>query len=113
VTDPRLIAMDETAPVKERPNERWEQWPRARDQGRTAHEGSGPRGARCSRHRRCRLQRRPGSLGRAECGPGKDKLAQVIARGTLVGYAELDYPPQSIRVEGGIRAASTKCSRTR
>jgi len=51
----------------------------------------------------------PGSLGRASADPAKDKLAQVIARGTLVGYAELDYPPQSIRVEGGIRAASTKC----
>lgn len=41
--------------------------------------------------------------------PTKDKLAQVIARGTLVGYAELDYPPQSIRVDGGKRASPTKC----
>ena len=39
----------------------------------------------------------------------KDKLAQVLARGTLVGYAELDYPPQSLKVEGTTRAASTKC----
>jgi polar amino acid transport system substrate-binding protein len=39
----------------------------------------------------------------------KDKLAQVLARGTLVGYAELDYPPQSIRVEGAARANPTKC----
>ncbi|MEO6208071.1 MAG: transporter substrate-binding domain-containing protein [Candidatus Limnocylindrales bacterium] len=41
--------------------------------------------------------------------PTTDKLAQIMARGTLVGYAELDYPPQSIRVEGGARADPTKC----
>ena len=41
--------------------------------------------------------------------PTKDKLAQIQARGTLVGYAELDYPPQSIRNEGVARAADTKC----
>jgi polar amino acid transport system substrate-binding protein len=42
--------------------------------------------------------------------PSTDKLAQILARGTLVGYAELDYPPQSIRVEDGARAAETKCA---
>jgi polar amino acid transport system substrate-binding protein len=42
--------------------------------------------------------------------PASDKLAQVLARGTLVGYAELDYPPQSIRVEGAARATDTKCA---
>jgi polar amino acid transport system substrate-binding protein len=41
--------------------------------------------------------------------PARDKLAQILQRGTLVGYAELDYPPQSIKVEGGVRAATTKC----
>jgi len=41
--------------------------------------------------------------------PARDKLAQVLARGTLVGYAELDYPPQSIRLEGVPRAAETAC----
>jgi polar amino acid transport system substrate-binding protein len=41
--------------------------------------------------------------------PTKDKLAQVVQRGTLVGYAELDYPPQSIRVDGVTRDPSTKC----
>jgi len=41
--------------------------------------------------------------------PSKDKLAQVLQRGTLVGYAELDYPPQSIRVDGATRATDTKC----
>lgn len=47
--------------------------------------------------------------GAPSADPTKDKLAQVVARGTLVGYAELDYPPQSIKVEGGQRAATTKC----
>src|SRR5262245_57432864 len=41
--------------------------------------------------------------------PSKDKLAQIHQRGTLVGYAELDYPPQSIRVDGATRATDTKC----
>lgn len=41
--------------------------------------------------------------------PTKDKLAQIIARGTLVGYAELDYPPQSIKVDGAQRSPGTKC----
>ncbi|MEO5939996.1 MAG: transporter substrate-binding domain-containing protein [Candidatus Limnocylindrales bacterium] len=53
-----------------------------------------------------------GTAGRStapSADPTKDKLAQVIGRGTLVGYAELDYPPQSIRVDGAKRAAVTKC----
>ena len=41
--------------------------------------------------------------------PTTDKLAQITARGTLVGYAELNYPPQSIKVVGAIRATTTKC----
>ena len=41
--------------------------------------------------------------------PAKDKLAQIVARGTIVGYAELNYPPQSIKVDGATRAATTKC----
>src|SRR6186713_175030 len=41
--------------------------------------------------------------------PRSDKLAQVLDRGTLVGYAELDYPPQSIAVEGATRPAKTAC----
>ncbi len=41
--------------------------------------------------------------------PRTDKLAQVLDRGTLVGYAELDYPPQSIAVEGATRPATTAC----
>ncbi|MBI2763238.1 MAG: transporter substrate-binding domain-containing protein [Chloroflexi bacterium] len=41
--------------------------------------------------------------------PAKDKLAQILARGTLVGYSELNYPPQSISVAGATRATNTKC----
>ena len=50
----------------------------------------------------------PGSPS-SSANPTTDKLAQILARGTLVGYAELDYPPQSIRVEGASRANPTKC----
>jgi ABC-type amino acid transport substrate-binding protein len=42
--------------------------------------------------------------------PAKDKLAQVLARGTLVLWTDLEYPPQSFQVEGGVRAAKTKCT---
>ena len=41
--------------------------------------------------------------------PQADKLAQILDRGTLVGYAETDYPPQSMLVEGATRPADTKC----
>jgi polar amino acid transport system substrate-binding protein len=50
-----------------------------------------------------------GSTSAPSADPTKDKLAQIQARGTLVGYAELDYPPQSIRNEGVDRATDTKC----
>ena len=42
--------------------------------------------------------------------PAKDKLAQVIARGTLVLATDLDYAPQSFSVKDATRAATTKCS---
>jgi polar amino acid transport system substrate-binding protein len=42
--------------------------------------------------------------------PTADKLAQVLARGTLVGYHESDYPPQSMDVAGAKRLANTKCT---
>jgi polar amino acid transport system substrate-binding protein len=42
--------------------------------------------------------------------PASDKLAQVLARGTLVGYHEFDYPPQSMEVKGAKRPADTKCA---
>jgi ABC-type amino acid transport substrate-binding protein len=41
--------------------------------------------------------------------PGADKLAQILDRGTLVGFFEPDYPPQSFAVEGAQRPADTKC----
>jgi ABC-type amino acid transport substrate-binding protein len=44
--------------------------------------------------------------------PATDKLAQIKARGTLVGYHEDDYPPQSMQVKGAKRAADTKCTTT-
>jgi len=40
----------------------------------------------------------------------KDKLAEVLARGTLIISTDPAYPPQSLLVEGGKRAAKTKCA---
>ncbi len=42
--------------------------------------------------------------------PTKDKLAQVLARGTLVLWTDPDYAPQSMAVKGATRLASTKCA---
>lgn len=42
--------------------------------------------------------------------PTRDKLAQVLTRGTLVLSTDLDYAPQSFAVDGVTRAASTKCA---
>jgi polar amino acid transport system substrate-binding protein len=42
--------------------------------------------------------------------PAKDKLAQVLARGTLVLWTDLEYPPQSFKVDGAVRSAGTKCA---
>ena len=42
--------------------------------------------------------------------PTKDKLAQVLARGTLVLYTDPAYPPQSMAVKGATRLANTKCA---
>jgi len=48
------------------------------------------------------------------CGGGaataKDKLAEILARGTLIVSTDPAYPPQSQLVEGGQRAATTKCA---
>ena len=41
--------------------------------------------------------------------PAHDKLAQVLARGTLVLSTDTGYPPQSMAVEGAKRLAATKC----
>jgi ABC-type amino acid transport substrate-binding protein len=42
--------------------------------------------------------------------PAKDKLAQVLARGTLVLSTDPDYAPQSFAVKGAARAVNTKCA---
>lgn len=51
----------------------------------------------------------PGGASPPSADPATDKLAQIQARGTLVGYVELDYPPQSIAVVGAQRPTGTKC----
>jgi polar amino acid transport system substrate-binding protein len=56
-----------------------------------------------------------GSLLLAACGAGAtqaptDELAQIMARGTIVVSTDPAYPPQSQLVEGGARAANTKCT---
>jgi polar amino acid transport system substrate-binding protein len=53
----------------------------------------------------------PAAAGQA-ADPETDKLAQIIARGTLVGYHEADYPPQSMEVKGATRPPGTKCAET-
>ena len=45
----------------------------------------------------------------AAADPSKDKLAQVLARGTLVLSTDIDYAPQSFGVKNAKRAAPTKC----
>jgi ABC-type amino acid transport substrate-binding protein len=47
---------------------------------------------------------------RQAADPATDKLAQVLARGTLVLSTDLKYPPQSFGVKGAARAANTKCA---
>lgn len=42
--------------------------------------------------------------------PTKDKLAQVLARGTLVLSTDTAYPPQSFAVDGATRDPATKCA---
>ncbi len=50
----------------------------------------------------------------SSCGGGaataQDKLAEILARGTLIVSTDPAYPPQSSLVEGGQRAANTKCT---
>ncbi len=42
--------------------------------------------------------------------PANDKLAQVLARGTLILSTDPAYPPQSYLVKGATRLAKTKCA---
>ena len=51
-----------------------------------------------------------GAGGQSSDDPSTDKLAQVLARGTLVLFTDPVYPPQSFKVEGAQRAADTKCA---
>jgi len=44
--------------------------------------------------------------------PAHDKLAQVLARGTLVLSTDLAYPPQSEQVKGAQRPKETRCLAT-
>lgn len=46
----------------------------------------------------------------AQGDPSKDKLAQILARGTLILFTDPKYPPQSFAVKGAKRAAGTKCA---
>ena len=46
----------------------------------------------------------------ATADPSRDKLAQILNRGTLVEYFEPDYAPQSYAVEGATRPADTRCA---
>jgi ABC-type amino acid transport substrate-binding protein len=51
-----------------------------------------------------------GPTGAPSADPAKDKLAQVLDRGTLVLWTDLEYPPQSFAVEGATRAPDTRCA---
>ena len=42
--------------------------------------------------------------------PARDKLASILARGTLVLSTDPEYPPQSSLVAGATRAAETACA---
>jgi polar amino acid transport system substrate-binding protein len=42
--------------------------------------------------------------------PSTDKLAQILARGTLILSTDPAYPPQSYAVKGAKRLAKTKCA---
>lgn len=46
----------------------------------------------------------------AAADPATDKLAQVLARGTLLLSTDLRYPPQSYEAENAKRAEPTKCA---
>jgi polar amino acid transport system substrate-binding protein len=52
----------------------------------------------------------PAAAPGAEAGdPATDKLAQVVARGTLTFSTDLRYPPQSFAVTGAKRAQGSRC----
>lgn len=51
-----------------------------------------------------------GSDGAASGDPATDKLAQIQARGTLVGFFEPDYAPQSVAAADATRSPDTACA---
>jgi polar amino acid transport system substrate-binding protein len=52
----------------------------------------------------------PGSVGRVAADPSTDKLAEVLARGSLILATDPAYPPQSYLVKGARRLATTRCA---
>lgn len=52
----------------------------------------------------------PAAEATAAGDPSKDKLAQVLGRGTLTLFTDPEYAPQSLAVEGAQRPANTKCA---
>jgi len=53
---------------------------------------------------------RPAALRGTTGDPSTDKLAQILARGTLILATDPAYPPQSYLVKGAKRLAHTKCA---
>src|SRR5262245_10477474 len=51
-----------------------------------------------------------GSPAAPSADPAKDKLAQVLDRGTLVLWTDTEYPPQSFKVDGATRSPGTHCA---
>ena len=51
-----------------------------------------------------------GGAAQASGDPATDKLAQILARGTLILSTDPGYPPQSYLVKGATRLAKTKCA---
>ena len=52
----------------------------------------------------------PTNSSRVSGNPSTDKLAQILARGTLILSTDPAYPPQSYLVKGAKRLAQTKCA---
>ena len=52
----------------------------------------------------------PAASSSPSADPATDKLANVEARGTLLLSTDPDYAPQSMRVAGATRPASTRCA---
>lgn len=59
----------------------------------------------------CGSGRDPGAAVETTAGdPSTDKLAQVLADGTLVMFTDPQYPPQSMAVENAERVADSRCA---